>query len=101
MLSSKTVKKIKQTFRKEKDPKDVQKAENLFKKWDRNKTPENISSIFEYREEKRFSVKDFTDSTLSQKELRDALQCFAITMKKGGVSKSAEKRIKRRIGLAA
>jgi hypothetical protein len=102
MLFPKTVKKIKQTFQKEKDPKDVQKAKELFTKWNKNQNSiENISEIYDHREKNRLSLKDFVEDENLQRSLKTALQMYALETNKGGVSKNTRKRLQKKIGIAA
>lgn len=102
MLFPKTVKKIKQTFQKEKDPKDIEKAKDLFQTWEKNRDNiENISNIYEHRKKAKLSLKDFTENLVSQRELKVAFQTYAIKTNKGGVSKNTRKRLQKKIGIAA
>lgn len=86
----------------QKDPIKVEKAQELFQTWEKNRDSiENISNIYEHRKKAKLSLKDFTENLVFQKELKVALQTYAIKTDKGGVSKNTRKRLQKKIGIAA
>lgn len=96
----KTKKVLKEIF--QKNPEKIKKAQELFQNWEKNRSSiENISNIYEHRRKNRLSLKDFTENPISQKELKVALQTYQITTDKGRVSKNRQKKLQKKIGIAA
>jgi tRNA A37 N6-isopentenylltransferase MiaA len=96
----KTKKALKEIF--QKNPEKIKKAQELFENWEKNPSSiENISNIYEHRKKSRLSLKDFTKNSIFQKELKVALQTYAIITDKGGVSKNTQKKLQKKIGIAA